>query len=161
MNFLKNTKTILLAFSLFAIISFIYSDAIVNWVSALPPIIVLFITSLFSPIYLLLLWALFKDYGVRGLIGGFIIGLASDTISLPHVLTVSGEKSMAIWHFIPETVFWEMIPNFLKFTINLPLVGAVNFAILLIYVILSISLIILALMIVHKKNFKDVFTRVV
>jgi hypothetical protein len=51
------------------------------------------------------------------------------------------------------------LPNFLNTTINFPFIGETNLAIFLVYVVASMALIIFALMLVHKRKFKEIFMK--
>lgn len=154
---IKSTKWIIAGFVALASIFFIFSDQIVGFISTLSPIMILFVSILISPTYLLFIYFMYKSYGLRGCLGGFLISTAIDLISLPHILLKSGEFSKDSFSIFTDTVFWGFIPNFLKQTITLPIVGQINLGVFLVYIVVSTLLIIISLMIVKKKTFKKVF----
>jgi len=156
---IKNTRQIIIGFIIFAIIFFVYSDQIVGYISTLNPWLILLASVLLNPIYLIFIWSMFELYGIRGMIAGFLISTASDLISLPHVLTKSGTISTQSYNLITDTTFWNLIPSTLKTSITLPVVGQVSLGVFLVYIIISIGLVILALMLAHKKRFKEIFMR--
>jgi len=151
---IKNSRQIVIGFIIFSIIFFIYSDWIVEWVSGFNPVVILFLSTLMNPIYIIFILALFESYGFRGMVAGFLISTASDLISLPHIYTKTGELSTISHTLITDSTFWNLVPEFFKFRID-----GFNFGIFLIYVVASSGLVILALMITHKKKFKEIFLR--
>ena len=151
---IKNSRQIVIGFIIFAIIFFIFSDRIVEYISNFNPIVILFLATLLNPIYIIFIWALFKQYGIRGMIAGFLISTASDLISLPHIYTKTGALSTVSYQLISDSTFWSLIPSFLKFNID-----GFNFGIFLVYVVIASLLVILALMITHKKKFKEIFLK--
>lgn len=156
---LRNTRQIIIAVIIIAVVFFIYSDDIVAYVSTLSPLWIMVLTTLLNPAYLLLIWFLANSYGFKGAIAGFFIAISSDIISLPHILTKLGIHSTLSFNLFQETNFYDMLPSFLKFNITLPIVGQINFGVFLVYVGISVGLVILALMIVHKRRFKEIFLK--
>lgn len=157
---LRNTRTIIIGFFIFALIFFLYSDSLVNSINSLNPILGLLVITLLNPVYLIFIWSLNKEYGVRGLLAGFLISIAADAISLPHFLTLSGQHSTVSTNLVTELTFWNVFPEWLRTTtINLPGAGLVNLGTFLIYVALTTVMIIVALMIAHNRRFKEIFWR--
>ena len=87
---LRNPRQAILGFLILAIILFFYSDPLTEFISRQSPFLILILSTFISPIYLFFIYVLYKDYGWRGLIAGFLISTASDLISLPHFLLKSG-----------------------------------------------------------------------
>jgi hypothetical protein len=155
---LKNTRNILFIFVFFTVVFFIYSDRIVTYLSSLSPLLVLFFSIFISPIYVLFIISLYNQYSFKGALAGYIISLGVDCISIPHIFTKSGELSTASLNLYTDSVFWGLMPQFLKdITINIPYDGQVNLAVFLIYIVFPISLIIIALMIATGKKFPKIF----
>lgn len=153
------TREIVIGFIILAFIFFNYSDQIVSYVSSLNPILILFLTVFLNPIYILFIYKMYQDYGIKGATGGLLISLGVDILSLPHIFTKQGVLSEDSYKLVTDTNFWNLIPDFLKFNITLPFLGNINFAVLLLYIGVTTGLIILALMITHKKKFKEIFMK--
>lgn len=156
---IKKTKEIVIGFIIIAFIFFNYSDQIVSYVSSLNPLLILLLTVVINPIYILFIYKMYQDYNIKGVIGGLLISLAVDILSLPHIFTKQGVISPDSYKLVSDTNFWNIIPSFLKFNINLPFLGNINFGVLLLYIGITTSLVILALMITHKKKFKEIFMK--
>lgn len=146
---IKNTKQIMIAFIIFVVLFYFFSDKIVAMLDGDHPLVILAITLLLSPVYLIFIWILYSNYGFRGALAGTLISLASDIISLPHVLNLVGEKYMETWNFIPDLIVWNLLPGFLH---N-------SFGIFLVYVGIPILFIVSSFMILHKKTFKQIFMK--
>ncbi len=156
---INKTREIVIGFIILAFIFFVYSDQIVSYVSSLNPILILFLTVFLNPIYILFIYKMFQDYGIKGASAGMLISIAVDILSLPHIYTKPGTVSQDSHKLITDTNFWNLIPDFLKFNITFPFIGNINFAVFLLYIGITTGLIILALMIVHRKRFKEIFMK--
>lgn len=157
---IRKTREIIIGFLVIAIFFFLYSDQIVEYINTLPPLVILFASTLLSPVYVLFIYLLYKSYGLSGAIGGFLISTASDIISLPHVLfSKTGEFSGPSYNLITDSIFYNLLPDSLKHVITLPFFGEVNLAVFLVYIVISTSLVVLALLIVSKKRFKEIFKK--
>lgn len=151
---IRNTRQIIIGFIVFSIIFFLYSEKVVDTISSLSPFWILLIVPLLNPIYLIFIFSLFKEYGFKGVLAGFIIAISTTLISIPHIITKGGETSEAYFNMVTDISIWKMIPDFIKFDI-----GGVNFGSIFMYIGISTLLIVLALMIVHKKKFKEIFLK--
>lgn len=152
---IKNTRQIVIGFILFAIIFFYFSDRITEWIANFNnPLVVLLLSTLLNPIYIFFILSLLEQYGLRGMLAGFLIATAADVISLPHIYTRTGELSTVSYKLVSDTTFWNLVPSFLKIPID-----GFNLGVLIVYVGVTSILIILALMITHKRKFKEIFMR--
>ena len=151
----RNHRQIIWGFITFAVVFFLYSEGVVNAVSKLSPIMILILAPFLNPIYLIFIFALYKDYGFKGSIAGFLLAVSTTLISMPHLVTKTGDVVKDTYiNLIPDMNFWNLIPDFLKFNIM-----GVNFASALMYLGLSTLLVVLALMITNKKSFKAIFLK--
>ena len=146
---IKSVRQIIIGFIIFAVVFYLYSDKIAEAISSLNPFLILLAMIILNPVYLIFIIALFEIYGFRGVLAGLLISVSADLISLPHILTKSGGISEVSWKLMPETTFWNVLPEFLKNSTG----------VFLVYIIISVLLVILALMIAHKKNFKSIFIK--
>ena len=150
----KNTRQIIIGFIIFAIIFLVYSERVTNWISSLPPILILILSPFLNLIYIAFIWSLFKEYGFKGAIAGFLISIATTIISMPHFIDQQGNIVNGYTNLIADVNVWALIPDFLKF-----MVGGINFGSLLMYLGISTALVVLALMITNKKKFKEIFMK--
>lgn len=154
---IKSAKWMICLFAILAIIYYLYSDSIVSYISTLHPLLIILATTILSPIDILFICFLWKNYGFRGAIAGFGVSLASSIISLPHIYLMNGQYNANSYSLTTESTFFNLLPQYLRDgVVNLPF-GQVNLGVLLVYLGISIGLVILALMILHKKKFKEVF----
>ena len=157
---LKNTKGIIFSFIVVATIFFLYSDQIVDYVDGMHPVMILLISTLLSPVYLVFIWMMYKDWGIKGAFFSFLFVSLSDCISLPHFIAKTGEYSTASFNLLTDTLFYSFIPSFLKTTlITLPIIGQVKLAVFLLYVIIPITILTISLMVLHKRKFKQLFLK--
>lgn len=138
----------------FSVIYYIFSDPLVKWISSLNPILVLFITSILSPVYIIFIYFMFRIYGWRGGIAGFLISTASDTISIPHVILMNGQFSTISFNLITDGIFYNLLPNFIKHEIF-----GISIAVFFVYILIPLALVITALLIVKKGKFKEIFIK--
>jgi len=151
---IRNTRQIIIIFAILSFIFFLYSEKIITAILGLNHFWILLIVPLLNPIYLLFYVSLGKEYGFKGVISSYIISLAVTIISLPHYIQLMGGYSAGYMKLITDINIWNLIPDFLKFTIF-----GFNFGSLLLYIIIPLFLIVIALMCLHKKKFKEVFLK--
>lgn len=150
---LNKTGKIVLIFLAVAFIFFAYSDRIVDYIARQDSFVILALSYLLSPMFILFVYLLYKHYGINGVFGGVLFSLASDLISLPHIITTSGELSQSTIKIILDNLIYEMLPESLKSMT----IGSVNLAVFVMYVVFSTSLVILAFMVSNKKSGRQIF----
>jgi hypothetical protein len=153
---IRNTRQIIWGFIIFAILFLLFSEKITDWLITLPPILILFLSPCLNLIYVAFIWSLYKDYGIKGAIAGFLISVAVTIISMPHFISLQGINVDGYTNLIADVNVWDMMPSFLKFNI-----GNINFGSLLMYLGISTGLVALALMLNNKKTFKEIFIKAV
>ena len=159
---LENSRQIIFGFLIVATIFFLYSDPIVIYIAKQHPIITLFLASFLDPIYILFVCSLYKLYGLRGVIAGFLFTVASTLISLPHVILRTGALSQESFDLVGDVIFYKLVPSSLKsFSISIPVIGSVNFGVFLVYIVISSGLVLLGLAIGKKKKVREIFMKTV
>lgn len=159
---LDKTRRIVFGFLIASIIFFLYSDQLIAYISTLNPIVMLIISYLLSPMFILLLYFLYREYGFLGIISGFIYSIASSIITLPHLIMYSGQPSTASLKLFTDNIVFDMLPDSIKTTvIKLPIINEVNLGVFVMYVLIPFAMIIIALMISQKKKGKEIFYKAV
>lgn len=139
---------------------YFYSDQIVSWVSSLNPWMILFVTALLNPVYVLFIWSMTKEYGPKGFITSFAISTIGDVVSLPHVLSTAGTVNPQSINLTSDLSIYPLIPEFLKSTITLPIINmTVSLGTLMLYVVVPIAVLILSLMFIHGRSAKDIVSK--
>lgn len=146
-----DSKWYVLAFLVYALFAFSYSESITHFIASQGPFVILFLTTFLDPIYLLFLWYLFKRFGVGGLVAGFMFSIASAMVSLPHIILRNGDLSNESFNLISDMIFFKMLPESWNRLVTLPFFGDVSLSVFLVYVVISTCIVVVGFWIANDK----------
>lgn len=110
----SNQDTALVVIGLVSLLSFFfytYSDGITNYAKESDPWREMFVCILTNPVYIGLIVYMANRYQLRGLVSSFLIIIALDIQSLPHVVPNSGAlPTDAASYLYMDTVFYRLAP---------------------------------------------------
>ena len=135
----------LAAFFIIAFLFWKYSDAFTTWSSSANPLLVTIAYIVLNPAYLVLIWWLYKSYGVKGAVSGVIISISLDIISLSHSILSNGLLPSGISPLFAysDTTAYKFLTTFIS---QSPM------AVFILYVIVPTALIWLALFLIKRKS---------
>jgi len=140
---------------IFVAIAFVFyqiSDSFSMWLSTMNPWIAMLITIILNPAYVILIYWLYQQYDLRGILAGFLISLAIDIISLTHSITSSGilptdGTALPLYGYADTTIFKLIAPY-----INS------QFTLIILYIVIPSILMYLALRIIRRNvSFNRIF----
>jgi hypothetical protein len=136
-----------LIFLIFSTVFWLISDPFSLWVSKINPWLALIVTILINPAYILLIYWLYSQYKIRGLISGILISLALDIVSLMHSINFSGilptnSESIPLYGYA-DTIIYKGLIQFLP-------VGKIT--VFLLYIVIPTLIIYLSLRIIRRST---------
>lgn len=91
-----------------------YSDAFTAWTTTANPWLVLIVSIIINPAYIFLIYTLYKEYNVRGMLAGIFISVAIDVMSLPHSINKAGAlPTDAALNGYSDTTFYKVLYNYI------------------------------------------------
>ncbi len=142
----------LLVFLILSTVFWLISDSFSILVSKMNPLLALVVTILINPAYLLLIYWLYTQYKIRGLISGILISLALDIVSLLHSINFSGTLPLSVeslpLYGYADTIIYKGLIQFLP---------PGKFTVFLLYIVVPTLIIYLSLLIIRRaKSFNRI-----
>lgn len=134
------------------ILAFIFwkmSDSFSNWAATTNPWVAMIASILLNPVYLFLIYVLWKEYKGRGLIAGLLVSLSLDIISMGHSIDIGGllPANSSLYTYADTTLY----------KIIYPLINGQTGTFVL-YVLLPLALVYIALRVVRRNSsFNKIF----
>jgi hypothetical protein len=143
----KKAYGTLIVFAILALAFWYFSDTFSLWASQTNTWVVMLVSIILNPAYFVLIYWLFKEYGVRGIFSGILISLGIDIISLTHSISKigilpTGTESLPLYGY-SDTLFYKAISQFL---------GAHPFVVFILYVVIPVLLVYLALRVIRRTS---------